>query len=65
VFQKADFDSVLDSGETLPSREVKSLQRKAVLSFYLRPRVFRGILKEIRSLDQVRIIARRLSYVFR
>lgn len=65
IFGKTDFDSVLDSEDTLPGREVKGLQRKAVLSFYLRPRVLMGILGEIRSLDQVRIVLRRLSYVLR
>lgn len=65
IFQKTDFDSVLDSDDTLPSGDVKSFQRRAVLSFYLRPRILLGILREIRSFDQVRIVLRRLSYVFR
>lgn len=65
IFGKTDFDSVLDWEDTLPGSEVKSLQRHAVLSFYLRPRVLKGILGEIRSLEQVRIVMRRLSYVFR
>jgi radical SAM superfamily enzyme YgiQ (UPF0313 family) len=40
--------------------QVKWMQRKAVLRFYLRPRILWGLAREIRSASQIRIIAGRL-----
>ena len=44
--------------------DVKRLQRKAFLGFYLRPRTLLRQVRDIRSMRQVRVIARRaLSYI--
>ncbi len=49
----------------IPPSRLKRLQRKATLSFYLRPKIIGGILKELRRPQQCRIIARRLFDLFR
>lgn len=45
--------------------ELKAFQRRAFLEFHLRPRVFFKLLTEIRSMNQLRSIARRVrDYLF-
>jgi anaerobic magnesium-protoporphyrin IX monomethyl ester cyclase len=49
----------------LTAAELKSLQRRAYLGFYLRPSVLWGLRRRVRSWSQVRAIARRLAdYLF-
>jgi radical SAM superfamily enzyme YgiQ (UPF0313 family) len=47
----------------LAPTQVKWLQRKAVLRFYLRPRTLWRLAREIRSLSQLKIIVRRLARI--
>jgi len=51
---------VVDGLSDIPSEKLKKLQRKATLSFYLRPGIIAGILRELKRPKQYRIIARRL-----
>lgn len=44
----------------IPPERLKQLQRKATLSFYLRPGIIAGILKDLKRPNQCRIIGRRL-----
>jgi len=49
----------------IPPLRLKRLQRWATLSFYLRPRIISGILRELKRPRQYGIIARRLGDIFR
>jgi radical SAM superfamily enzyme YgiQ (UPF0313 family) len=60
-----DYDLVSVELKDLNGKELKRLQRRAILRFYLRPRVLWGILKEINSFDQVKILLKRLSYAMK
>jgi anaerobic magnesium-protoporphyrin IX monomethyl ester cyclase len=46
-------------GETVSAETIKRLQRNAYLRFYLRPRIIRGILSEIRSLKHLKFLLKR------
>lgn len=45
----------------MTARELKGLQRRAYLGFYLRPAILWGLRRRVRTLSQVRAIARRLG----
>ena len=60
-----DYDFVSVELKDLKAKDLKKLQRKAILGFYLRPRVLRGILKELKAFDQVKVLLRRLSYAMK
>jgi radical SAM superfamily enzyme YgiQ (UPF0313 family) len=60
-----DYDSVSVGLKDLNGKELKRLQKRAVLRFYLRPRVLWGILKELKSFDQVKVLLRRLYYAMK
>lgn len=47
------------SPKGISRKELKRLQRRAHLEFYLRPRVLWGLLSEIRSFEQLKFIMRR------
>ncbi|MFH1038819.1 MAG: radical SAM protein [PVC group bacterium] len=49
----------------IPGPRLKNLQRKAILGFYLRPKILGRTLKEIKRLRQYRIIGRRLKDILR
>lgn len=62
--RKLYFSNVPVPPEGMTVEEVKRLQRKAFLSFYLRPRTLLRQAADIRSLRQLRVIARRaISYI--
>ena len=44
----------------IPSARLKKLQRRATLSFYLRPKILGNVLRELKQPHQARIIGRRL-----
>ncbi|MBU0957482.1 MAG: B12-binding domain-containing radical SAM protein [Nanoarchaeota archaeon] len=48
--------------EGLTAKEMKKLQRKAFLGFYLRPKILWGMLKDINSFEQIKFIAKRVWY---
>ena len=60
-----DYDLVSVELEDLDRKELKRLQRNAILRFYLRPRVLWGILMELKALGQVKLLLRRLSYAMK
>jgi len=60
-----DYDFVSVELKDLNGKELKRLQRNAILRFYLRPKVLWGILKELKAFDQVKIVLRRLSYAMK
>lgn len=50
--------------EGLTEKELKNLQRKAFLEFYLRPKILFSLLKEINSLEHFKFILQRVWYSF-
>jgi len=48
----------------IPKKTLKRLQRFAVFSFYVRPRILFNAIFQIRSLSQIRIIVKRLWSIF-
>jgi radical SAM superfamily enzyme YgiQ (UPF0313 family) len=55
---------VVNSLSGVPPENLKRLQRKAMREFYLRPKIVFKLMKQIRSLSQVGIIAERFANVF-
>jgi magnesium-protoporphyrin IX monomethyl ester (oxidative) cyclase len=47
------------AGEGIDARDIKRLQRYAYLKFYLRPRIIRGLLGEVRSPRHLRFLLKR------
>lgn len=60
-----DFDYVTVTPDDMKPQDIKWMQRNAILRFYLRPRVLWRLLREIRTVDQVKIIFQRLSYAMK
>jgi radical SAM superfamily enzyme YgiQ (UPF0313 family) len=50
--------------EGLTQKELKNLQRKAFLEFYLRPKILLSLLKEINSIEHFKFILQRTWYSF-
>jgi hypothetical protein len=48
----------------LPALELRRLQIKATLGFYLRPKILWGLLREINRPGQIKTIVRRLAGLF-
>lgn len=48
----------------IPPRRLRQLYRRAVLTFYLRPRILYGLLKELRSPRQIWVIFMRVMNIF-
>lgn len=49
----------------IPPDALRRIQRRAYLSFYRRPRILWGLLREIKSLFQLRVLGSRMLAVFR
>jgi len=50
--------------EGLTEKELKNLQRKAFLEFYLRPKILFSLIKEINSFEHFKFILQRIWYSF-
>ena len=48
----------------IPTERLKRLHKKAVREFYLRPKIILGLIKEIKTLNQIKMILRRFSNIF-
>ena len=48
----------------IPVERLKKLHRKATFEFYLRPKIIFGLLKEIKTVNQITIILKRLISIF-
>lgn len=52
---------VVEGVSEIPVRKLKSLYKKAMLGFYLRPKIILGLIKEIGTYSQVKILIKRLQ----
>lgn len=48
----------------IPEERLKQLHKKAVREFYLRPKIIFGLLKEIKTLSQIKMLVRRFFNIF-
>lgn len=55
---------VVEGLSDIPVENLKKLQKKAVWEFYSRPKIIFGLIKQVKSYSQVRIIADRLVDIF-
>lgn len=55
---------IIDGLSDIPADKLKKLYKKAMISFYLRPKIIFGLMKEIRTYDQIKVIGRRLKSIF-
>jgi len=70
VIKEINYDTLFYTKAPLPpkgmtSEELKALQRKAFLEFYMRPRIVAGMIKEVRSPTHFKMLMRRAwDYAF-
>lgn len=64
--EEIDWDKVFQaevpySPSSISKNKLKNLQRRAYLEFYLRPEIIFGVIKEIKTLNQVKYLIRRFT----
>lgn len=55
---------IVEGMSDIAAEDLRRLHKKAVLEFYLRPKIIIGIISEIRTFTQIRILAGRLYNIF-
>lgn len=55
---------IVESLSDIPPERLRKFQRKALLEFYLRPRILLGVLREIKTYSQIKITMKRLLNIF-
>ena len=48
----------------IPEEKLKKLHKKAIWEFYLRPRILLGLIKQVKTFIQLRIIIERIVNIF-
>ncbi|MDP2923257.1 MAG: radical SAM protein [Candidatus Omnitrophota bacterium] len=66
---KFDWDNffyyrVVEGLSDIPVKNLKKLHRKAILEFYLRPKIISGLIKEIKTYTQIKTLGERLFNIF-
>ena len=66
VWEELFYARVPYAPQGITKRQLKALQRRAYLSFHLRPRILWGILAEIKSVNHLKLTLKRIwDYLFR
>jgi radical SAM superfamily enzyme YgiQ (UPF0313 family) len=63
-FTNVAFQNIVYVPESMTLKELQKLRLKAYMEFYLRPKIILGILSEIRNLEHLKFILRRVKKLF-
>lgn len=59
------FYNIVEGLSDIPPDKLKKLQKKAMIEFYLRPKIILGLLNQLKSIDQLKVLFNRTISLFK